>query len=98
MCVVNKQFELLEIVINSVYINQKYNEIYLTFIAICVCACVVCVVMWSSLVRVWVPYVVGAVVTETVLTVVRVLLFVLDVSMLREFEDARVTAMLVWEV
>ena len=30
------------------------------------------------------------------MTVMRVLLFVLDVSMLREGEDARVTAVLVW--
>ena len=33
MCVVNNQFELLEIVFNSVYIDLKYNEIYLTFTA-----------------------------------------------------------------
>ena len=31
MCVVNKQFELLEFVINSIYVNLKYNEIFLTF-------------------------------------------------------------------
>ena len=33
MCVVNKQFELLEFVFNSVYIDLKYNKIYLTFTA-----------------------------------------------------------------
>ena len=32
MCVVNKLFELLEFVFNSVYVDLKYNEIYLTFI------------------------------------------------------------------
>ena len=42
MCVVNKQFEFLEFVFNSVYVDLKYNE--------SMCACVVCVVMWSSLV------------------------------------------------
>ena len=44
----NKQFELLEFVFNSVYVNLKYNEIYITFTVGCVCLC--CgVVMWSSL-------------------------------------------------
>ena len=33
MCVVNKQFELLEFVVNSVYVDLKYIEIYLTFTA-----------------------------------------------------------------
>ena len=28
MCVVNKQFELLEFVYNSVYVDLKYNEIF----------------------------------------------------------------------
>ena len=40
-----------------------------------------------------VPYVVGAVVAVTVM---HVLLFVLYVCMLREYEGARVTEMLVW--
>ena len=30
MCVVNKQFELLEFVFDSVYIDLQYDEIYLT--------------------------------------------------------------------
>ena len=30
MCVVIKQFELLEFVFNSVYVDLKYNEISLT--------------------------------------------------------------------
>ena len=41
MCVVNKQFELLEFVFNSVYVDLKYNEIYLTFTAGSVCSHVV---------------------------------------------------------
>ena len=32
MCVVNKQFELLEFVFDSVYVDQQYDEISLTFI------------------------------------------------------------------
>ena len=61
MCVVNKQFELLEIVFNSVYADLKYNDVD----------------------------------ARDVVTVMRVLLFVLDVCMLRECEGARVTTMLV---
>ena len=46
MCVVNKQFELLEFVFNSVYVHVQY-EIYLIFTAgsvslCCVCSHVVC--------------------------------------------------------
>ena len=33
MCVVNKQFELLEFVFGSVYVDLQYDEIYLTFTA-----------------------------------------------------------------
>ena len=47
MCVVNKQFELLEFVYNSVNVDLKYKEISLIFTAGSVC---LCVVMWSSLV------------------------------------------------
>ena len=50
MCVVNKHFELLEIVFNSVYVYMKYNEISLTFTVGSVCWWVVCVAMWSSLI------------------------------------------------
>ena len=42
MCVLNKQFELLEFVLNSVYVGLKYNEIYRTFTAGSVCLCGVC--------------------------------------------------------
>ena len=33
MCIVNKQFELLEFVFDSVYIDLQYDEISLTFTA-----------------------------------------------------------------
>ena len=39
----NKQFELLEFVFDSVYVDMQYDDISLTFT-------VVSVVMWSSLV------------------------------------------------
>ena len=47
MCVVNKQFELLEFVFDSVYVDLQYDESSLTFSARYVSLrCV----MWSSLV------------------------------------------------
>ena len=39
MCVVNKQFELLEFVSESVYVDLQYDEISLTFAAVSVCLC-----------------------------------------------------------
>ena len=42
MCVVNKQFEILEFVFDSVYVDLQYDEIYLTFTAMSVCLCGVC--------------------------------------------------------
>ena len=36
MCVVKKQFELLEFVFDSVYVEMQYGEIYLTFTAVSV--------------------------------------------------------------
>ena len=39
MCVVNKQFELLEFVYESVYVDLQYDEISLTFTAGSVCLC-----------------------------------------------------------
>ena len=41
MCV-NKQFELLEFVFDSVYVDLQYDEIYLTFTAGSVSLCCVC--------------------------------------------------------
>ena len=42
MCVVNKQFELLEFVFDSVYIDLQYDEISLFFTAGSGCLCKVC--------------------------------------------------------
>ena len=42
VCVVNKQFELLEFVFDSIYVDLQYDEIYLTFTAGSVCVCGVC--------------------------------------------------------
>ena len=39
MCVVNEQFELIEFVFDSVYVDLQYDEIYLTFSARSVCLC-----------------------------------------------------------
>ena len=39
MCVVNKQFELLEFVTESVYVDLQYDEISLTLTAGSVCLC-----------------------------------------------------------
>ena len=77
MCVVNKQFELLEFVSESVYVDLQYDEISLTFNAGPVCLCGVS--PWSVCEVVVVPYVVRAVVAVTVM---HVLLFVLHVCVL----------------
>ena len=45
MCVVNKQFELLEFVFDSGSMKR-----FLSLLLLALCACVVSVVMWSSLV------------------------------------------------
>ena len=82
MCVVNKQFELLEFVSESVYVDLQYDEIF-SLLLLGLCVCVVLVVLWKSLVFcevVVVPYVVSAVV---VVTVIHVLLFMLHVCVLR---------------
>ena len=79
MCVVNKQFELLKFVFDSVYVDLQYNEISLTFYC---WVCVVVLCLWSSCYVcevVVVPYV-DAVVAVTVM---RVLLFVFHVCLLR---------------
>ena len=64
MCVVNKQFELLEFISDSGYVDLQYDEISLTFTAGSVSLCCVCSHLWS----------VRAVVVVAE-TVVRVLLF-----------------------
>ena len=58
MCVVNKQFELLEFVFDSVYVGMQYYEIYLTFTAGYVSLCCACgpVVVFGLSVRLsWYP-------------------------------------------
>ena len=58
MCVVNKQFELLEFVFESVYVDLQYDEISLTFPAGSVCLCGVCspvVVLGLSVRLSWYP-------------------------------------------
>ena len=40
MCVVNKQFELLEFVFDSVYVDLQYDEI--SHLYCCVCVLVLC--------------------------------------------------------
>ena len=42
MCVVNKQFGLLEFVFDSVYVDLQYDEISLTFTAGYVSLCCAC--------------------------------------------------------
>ena len=42
MCVLNKQFKLLEFVFDSVYVDLHYDEISLTFTAGSVSLCCVC--------------------------------------------------------
>ena len=42
MCVVNKQFELLEFVFDSGYVDLQYDDISLTFTAGSVCLCGLC--------------------------------------------------------
>ena len=41
ICIVNKQFELLKFVFDSVYVDLQYDEIFLTFTAGSVCSHVV---------------------------------------------------------
>ena len=55
MCVVNKQFEFLEFVFDSVYVDLKYDEISLIFTAgsvsfRCVCSYVVVVIPYVDVV------------------------------------------------
>ena len=93
MCVVNKQFELLEFVFDAVYVDLQYDEIFLTFtcwVWVLVLCLKLCGRLWSVCEGVVVPYV------DAVVAVMRVLSFVLYVCMLREYEGSRLTAMLVW--
>ena len=95
MCVANKQFELLEFVFDSVYVDLQYEDISLTFfwwlyvLELCLWSCGR---LWSVYEVVVVPYV-DPVVTVTVM---RVLVFVLHACLLRECDGVKLTAMLVW--
>ena len=51
MCVVNKQFELLEFVSGSVYVDLQYDEVSLTFTAGCLCGVSSPVVLLGLFVR-----------------------------------------------
>ena len=58
MCVVNKQFELLEFVFDSVYVDLQYDEISLTFTAGSVSLCCFCghvIVFGLSVELLWYP-------------------------------------------
>ena len=88
----NKQFELLEFVFDSVYVDLQYDEISLTSTTGSMFLCCVCSHLWSVC-EVVVVYYVDVVVAATVMSV---LLFVLHVCMRRECEGARLTARLVW--
>ena len=84
MCAVNKQFELLEFVFYSVYVDLQYDEISLTFTTGSVSLCCVC------------EFVVVPYVDEVfAVTVMRVLLFVLHVCLLREYDGVMLPAMMV---
>ena len=88
LCVVNKQFELLEFVFDFVYVDLQYDVISLLLLW-CLWSCGR---LWSVCEVVVVPYV-----DEVVaMTVMRVLLFVLHVCLLRECDGVRLTPMLVW--
>ena len=75
VCIVDKQFELLEFVFDSVYVDLHTS---LTITAGSVCLCGICS-PWSVCEVVVVPYVASAVVA---VTVIHVLLFVLHVCVL----------------
>ena len=75
ICVVNKQYELLEFVFDSIYVDLQYDAISLTFTAGYVSLCCVCSRLLSVCEVVMVPYV-----DEVVaVTVMHVLLFMLHV-------------------
>ena len=72
MCVINKQFVLLEFVFDSIYVDLQYDEISLTFTAGSVSLCCVCEVV--------VVRYVDAVVAVTVMSIL------LHVCLLREVD------------
>ena len=82
MCVVKKQFDHIEFVFNSFYVDLKCSKIYVPFTVefLCLCAVWSCGCSWA------VGEVVLVVCVVCVVTAMRVLLFVWEVSMLRECE------------
>ena len=54
LCVVDKQFELLEFVSESVYVDLQYDEIF-SLLLLGLCACVVFVVLGLSVRLSWYP-------------------------------------------
>ena len=93
MCVVNKLFELFEFFYIPFMLTCSMI-IFFSLLLLGRCACVVSIVMWSSLVCLS-----GCLGTlcrcgGCSCCVMRLLLFVLHLSMPREYEDARVR--LVW--
>ena len=91
MCVVNKQFELLEFVFDSVYVDLQYDEVSLTFTTGYLCMCGICSHLWYVCEVVLLPYV-DAVVAVTVMCVL------LHVCMLRDFDDDGVCVVAIWVV
>ena len=81
----NKQFQLFGFVYYYVYVDLQYDEISLILTDGFVCLCGVCSRPWSVCEVVLVSYV-----------NVAVLCVMLFVCMLRKYESARVTAMLLW--
>ena len=56
MRVVNKQYELLEFVFDSLYVDPQYDERFLSLLLLGQCPCVVYVVVFGLSVRLsWYP-------------------------------------------
>ena len=56
MCVVNKQFELLELVLDSIYADLQYDEIFLSLLLLGLCGvCSYVVVLGLSVRLSWYP-------------------------------------------
>ena len=89
MCVVKKQFELID----SFMLTWSMMRV-ISLLLLGPCPCVVSIVVWSVCEVVMEPYVDAAV----AVTVMRVLLIVLHVCLLRECDGAKLTAMLVWRM
>ena len=91
MCVMNKQFELPSLFLIPFMLTCSMMRCHF-YCWVCVLVLYLwsCGLLWSVCEVVVVPYV------DVVVAVMCVLLFVLHVSLLRECDGARLTAMLVW--